>query len=317
MTKPTADSLEGNHPIQVVSRYTGLSSDLIRAWEKRYRVVTPARTSNGRRLYSNSDIQRLSMLRQVTQFGRRISEVAHLSIEELTGIIRSDEVAVAQRPDHGEARLSTGSVMELFDQCLDAIVKLDMRDLQTILDSASKELGTVFLIEDLISPLLHHIENECRQGELLNCHWRLFTETIRGDLTVLCTQNEAARHNVVVASIREDPTLTALRAAVITNTYGWHPIYLGERAACNEINDAAASSGAAAVIISFDESSEDARIPNEMKRLASLLPERARLIVNAPDVCTYSSVLNETEALHAHNFAEMRLEFERIESEYE
>ncbi len=310
--KAAPDNLTDHHPIQVVSRYTGLSSDLIRAWEKRYQVVTPARASNGRRLYSNADIQRLTLLRQVTQFGRRISEVANLSVEELTGIVKRDEDSVAQRSNNAEARLSTGSVMELFDQCFDAVTKLDTSYLQTTLNTASKELGAVFLIEDLISPLLHHVEGECRQGELLNCHQRLFTEVVRGRLIGLCTQNEAARNDFVVCSMDKDPALTALRAAVIVNTYGWNPVYLGEGAACDEISDAAGSCGAKAVIISFDDSSENPRIPNEMRRLAAALPAQTRLIVSAPDTCAYSSVLNETEALHTHNFGELRLEFERL-----
>ena len=48
------------HPIQVVVRRTGLSADLLRAWERRYAAVEPGRTSTGRRLYSDRDIERLS-----------------------------------------------------------------------------------------------------------------------------------------------------------------------------------------------------------------------------------------------------------------
>jgi len=34
------------HPIRVVSRRTGLTPALLRAWEKRYGVVTPSRQRN-------------------------------------------------------------------------------------------------------------------------------------------------------------------------------------------------------------------------------------------------------------------------------
>ena len=50
------------HPISVVAERTGLSPDLLRVWERRYGVVDPARDEGGRRLYSDSDIQRLRLL---------------------------------------------------------------------------------------------------------------------------------------------------------------------------------------------------------------------------------------------------------------
>ena len=312
MANTRSNEAESSHPIQVVARYTGLSSDLIRAWEKRYQVVQPARSGNNRRLYSNSDIQRLSLLKQVTKFGRRISEVARLPVDELIDMVKRDETALAQRADHGEGRLSTGSVMELFDQCFNAVVELDMHRLQVTLNEAFKELDVVFLLEDLISPLLHHVDEECREGELLNCHQLLFTEAIHGYLITLCTRNDAAQNNLVVCSMAQDPTLTALRSAVMANNHGWNPVYLGERVACNEILDAALRTGATAAVVSFGDSNEDARVPNEMRRLASLLPKQVRLIVRAPDVCSYSAVLNEEEALHVHNSSELRLELNRL-----
>jgi MerR family transcriptional regulator, light-induced transcriptional regulator len=50
------------HPIQVVTRRTGVSADVLRVWEKRYAVVTPIRSASGRRLYSDADIERLRLL---------------------------------------------------------------------------------------------------------------------------------------------------------------------------------------------------------------------------------------------------------------
>jgi DNA-binding transcriptional MerR regulator len=66
------------HPIQVVAHRTGLSADVIRAWEKRYTVVAPARSENGRRLYSGADIERLQLLAQATASGRTIGQLAAL-----------------------------------------------------------------------------------------------------------------------------------------------------------------------------------------------------------------------------------------------
>lgn len=72
--------------IQVASQVSGVTSATIRAWEKRYHTVTPERASNGHRLYSNDDIQKLSLLSKLTEIGQNIGKIAHLSIEELKSV---------------------------------------------------------------------------------------------------------------------------------------------------------------------------------------------------------------------------------------
>ena len=45
--------------IAVAARRSGLSQHVIRAWEKRYGVITPSRTDTRRRLYTDEDIEHL------------------------------------------------------------------------------------------------------------------------------------------------------------------------------------------------------------------------------------------------------------------
>ena len=52
-------SAKPRHLIQVVNRRTGLSSDVIRVWEKRYQAVVSHRNDTNRRLYSDKDIDKL------------------------------------------------------------------------------------------------------------------------------------------------------------------------------------------------------------------------------------------------------------------
>jgi DNA-binding transcriptional MerR regulator len=51
------------YPIRAAARLTQLSIETLRAWEKRYKAVEPVRRK-GIRLYSDSDIERLSLLRR-------------------------------------------------------------------------------------------------------------------------------------------------------------------------------------------------------------------------------------------------------------
>ena len=81
------------HPIQTVARRTGLTADVIRAWERRYRAVVPQRSETRRRLYSESDVERLLLLRRATLAGRRIGDVANMSTDELAPLVAADETA--------------------------------------------------------------------------------------------------------------------------------------------------------------------------------------------------------------------------------
>ena len=57
------DSQVGIYTINVVSETTGIPPSTLRAWEKTYGLVVPARTQGGHRLYSQDDIERLRWLK--------------------------------------------------------------------------------------------------------------------------------------------------------------------------------------------------------------------------------------------------------------
>ena len=73
-------SAKPRHLIQVVNRRTGLSSDVIRVWEKRYQAVVSHRNDTNRRLYSDKDIDKLTLLKRAIAAGRRIGDVASLML---------------------------------------------------------------------------------------------------------------------------------------------------------------------------------------------------------------------------------------------
>lgn len=72
--------------IQFVSNITGINPHTIRAWEKRYKAIDPSRDHNGRRLYQQNDIDRLNLLYSLVKVGNSISDIAHLSSDDLQNI---------------------------------------------------------------------------------------------------------------------------------------------------------------------------------------------------------------------------------------
>jgi DNA-binding transcriptional MerR regulator len=70
-----------------VARYVGVSTHALRAWERRYGTVDPQRTPGGSRLYDAAQIDRLKTLKQLTDYGHSIGEVARMSLEELKRLL--------------------------------------------------------------------------------------------------------------------------------------------------------------------------------------------------------------------------------------
>ena len=93
------------HPVRAVVERTGLTPDLLRAWERRYRTVEPQRSAGRQRLYSEADIARLSLLKTAVDGGWPISHVAPFTTEALKALAAA--LKRANEPDrrpHSRAR---------------------------------------------------------------------------------------------------------------------------------------------------------------------------------------------------------------------
>lgn len=64
--------------IGAVARESGVATDTIRAWERRYKVVKPVRGPKDARYYSSADLQRLTMIKGLVDIGEAISRVSAL-----------------------------------------------------------------------------------------------------------------------------------------------------------------------------------------------------------------------------------------------
>jgi hypothetical protein len=68
------------------ARLAGLPVTTLRVWERRYGVVAAPRSGSGQRLYSAVDVQRLSLLKRLTDNGHAIGTIATLGLEPLQAL---------------------------------------------------------------------------------------------------------------------------------------------------------------------------------------------------------------------------------------
>ncbi|MFM7226731.1 MAG: MerR family transcriptional regulator [Betaproteobacteria bacterium] len=83
-----ADS-KHQYSIGVVARRTQMHPETLRVWERRYELIVPERTDTGRRLYSEGDILKVSLVKQLTERGHAVSSVAKLPIDRLRDMLNA------------------------------------------------------------------------------------------------------------------------------------------------------------------------------------------------------------------------------------
>jgi DNA-binding transcriptional MerR regulator/methylmalonyl-CoA mutase cobalamin-binding subunit len=146
-----------------LSRRTGVSPELLRAWERRYGLLQPDRSAGGLRLYKPEDLERVVRMQQHLSAGIAAAEAAALAAAG-----ESDADALAF--DAGAARRDLGAALEAFDEpyaqaVLDSLLSL------TTLDS---------LLVEVLLPYLHELGERWQRGEISVAQEHFASAVLRG-----------------------------------------------------------------------------------------------------------------------------------------
>src|SRR4051794_39933348 len=93
----------GTLRIGELSKRSGVSPELLRAWERRYGLLQPTRSAGGLRLYSADDLERVRQMRQHLASGLAAAEAAALVIRPAEGLEAARPVAESARADLADA----------------------------------------------------------------------------------------------------------------------------------------------------------------------------------------------------------------------
>ncbi|PJA75404.1 hypothetical protein CO151_06580 [bacterium CG_4_9_14_3_um_filter_65_15] len=232
------DSLLPRFTIGVVSRRTGISPLVLRAWERRYGVVEPGRTDTGRRQYSAADIEKLSLLKILTDSGHRIGDVANLPVTELRSLVREVPLpGPGMAPVRG-ATSDSDSVDRLLGLALEATAAMDNQTLKQVLEQASRDLSPVRVRRVLIQPLMVEIGERWSQGTMRIAHEHMATAVVNTFLAGLNARQSVAPGSPLLALATPSGDLHELGALLATARaleVGWDVLYLGPNLPAEEI----------------------------------------------------------------------------------
>ncbi len=289
------------HPIQVVTRRTGISADLLRVWEKRYGVVTPVRSTNGRRLYSDADIERLRRLVEVTRTGRTIGQVAALDNRALGALlVERDQPAVKPRARTAEIAAHAPPVAtDLLEACIAAIARFDAVALDLLLRRAIVALSGDDFLDVIVVPLIEHLRVHILEGSLRRSHGHLAHAVLRrvlDQIVATATAPLASRELVVATLVGAAQELDALVVAAAAAVGGWRVTYVGPGAAADDVADLLASVGARVLVVSVAAARGDRLVPRELRRLRALVPARVDLLAVRPTAAAHRTMPGGTSA---------------------
>jgi len=196
---------------------TGLSIDVMRAWENRHAAVNPVRTSGGTRRYRAADLERLRLLKAVVDAGARIGDVATLSNAGLEECRGSESESRAP----GEPQLN---------EIVAELRSLNAPEVHRRLGVHLASLGPSVFAKKIAMPLAIEIGRLWSVGELSVAAEHLATSTLRTQLGSVLQASLVSRLGpriVFATPPGERHELGLLMAAVVSMGAGANPIFLG------------------------------------------------------------------------------------------
>lgn len=226
--------------IKQAAQRVGVSEAVLRAWERRYDVVSPQRTDSGYRLYDDRTIAVLSSMRRLVDEGWSPAAAAkHVAVapEASPDDVPAERRAVTSghRAASGLGRTATGALpheeaTELTEAFLEAAAVVDPGTVETVLDQAFALGSFEAVAQSWLMPTLTALGKAWAEGwvDVAGEHAAAHAVMRRLSLAFAAAASATRGPRVVVAlppgSLHE---LGALTFATVARRRGLPVVYLG------------------------------------------------------------------------------------------
>jgi DNA-binding transcriptional MerR regulator len=248
-----------------LSRRSGLSDHVLRAWESRYGLLRPVRSAGGFRLYSEADESRVRRMQAYLADGLSAAEAARAALADTTdtepGSPGGPPLAAPAGPEPGAA----------LRRALDAF---DEPAAQAELDRLMAGLSVPAVLRDVVLPYLADLGERWERGTASVAAEHFASNIIRGRLGGL-GRGWGSGHGpraLLACPPGELHDMGLMAFGIVLNRTGWRIEYLGASTPVEELHRAAGASHPDLVVVA-------ATIP---QTLEPLQPELASLARSAP-----------------------------------
>ena len=204
------------YPIREFARLTGVNPVTLRAWERRYGIITPMRTHKGHRFYTDDHIERVNNIRYWLDQGYPIRQVKLL--------LSKAAISSTAPEDNWQAQQQ-----ELMEQ----IAQLDNAQIDDLLNRGLASYPISVYYDSCLMPVLEHLRANHQQKMLTDA----FTFILRRKLLTLIQQQ--SRHNdgpkLLMVPSHPDAELELLISGYALGSAGVKVEYFGVNMSPNDI----------------------------------------------------------------------------------
>jgi MerR family transcriptional regulator, light-induced transcriptional regulator len=195
-----------------LARRTGVATELLRAWERRYGLLSPTRTDSGYRLYSAHDVERVRRMRELLGSGLSAAEAARQALAE-PAPARGDEIVPA----------AAGAELR------PALERLDDAAAQAAFDRLLADYSTPAMLEGVVLPLLSDLGDGWERGEISVAQEHFASNLIRGRLLGLARGWDlgSGPRAVLASPPGERHDLGLIIFGLALREHGWRITFLG------------------------------------------------------------------------------------------
>lgn len=281
------------HTIRIASQLSGVSCHLIRIWERRYGALTPCRTDTNRRLYCEEDIDRLRLLKELSERGHGIGHVAKQPtdvLRSLAGRTASPAPLASSKPD----------LRDYVQACYTATEDYSGERLRALLEEARNRFGHRPTVKHLVAPLIQLIGDAWHEGRLRVAHEHLHTVVVRDFLSSPVPGSQTgvnAPEMIISTPCGTRHELGALLVAATARDLGMRVTYLGAELPAEEVAACARERGARIAAVSIVFPKDDPHVLAELQRTRQLLPAECELWLGGTAAESYITQLGKTKGL--------------------
>jgi DNA-binding transcriptional MerR regulator/methylmalonyl-CoA mutase cobalamin-binding subunit len=276
--------------IRAVARMTGLAPELIRAWERRYGLIRPERSTGQYRLYSDREVALLRGAKALVDRGLAIGEVSRLGDERLLA------AAAPLEPPPAAGPLAPAPLQEAIDEAVAAIKRFDRDRLDTVVGRFAATLAPMALCRQVLLPLLREIGEGWYREELTVAMEHFGSALVRARIlrTLELLPRTPGGPRVVCAcpagELHEGALLTfAVHAAAA----GWEVIFLGASVPDEDLIDTVQRVQARLLALSVTMDGSEPRVRALVHALRARVAPGLRVIVGGPGAVAHRAVFED------------------------
>jgi DNA-binding transcriptional MerR regulator len=244
-----------------LSRRVGVSTELLRAWERRYGLLDPERSNGGFRLYGPEDEERVRLMQDHLERGVSAAEAARLA---LSGEVASRPIAAPSPPSPSEARERLRAALEGFDELA----------AQAVVDDLLARFTLDTILADVLLPYLHELGERWERGEVSVAQEHYASGLLRGRLLGLARGwGRGVGPRVLLAGApgeQHDFGLIAFGLAV--RSRGWRVTFLGQDTPVADLAETARTLTPELVVVGGTTPQRFSAIAAELRAVAQIAP---------------------------------------------